>query len=73
MATQKIPCSDCEDKKVEIELGGRYRVTGCEPIDGQDGWCRITYVRVTGGAPAKTLAAKNGPVKNAAASKRVER
>jgi hypothetical protein len=45
MPSQRIPCADCEDKKEEIELGGRFKVTGCEPITGESGWCLITYER----------------------------
>ena len=76
MATQRIPCSDCADKKEEIELGGRFRVTSCEPIAGQEGWCLITYERVTGGvpaareAPARKPAAKKALVRKAPARKR---
>ena len=45
MPSQRIPCADCEAKKEEIELGGRFTVTGCEPIAGEPDWCLITYER----------------------------
>jgi len=50
MPSQRIPCTDCADKTEEIELGGRFKVTGCEPIPNDPGWCLITFERVTGAA-----------------------
>jgi len=49
---QRIPCVDCASKKEEIELVGRFKVTGCKAITGDPGWCRLTYKRVVGGNAA---------------------
>ncbi len=43
MASQDIPCSECESKKDIIEANGMYVVTGCESIAGRPGWCKITW------------------------------
>lgn len=56
MPSQRIPCSDCADKTVEIELGGRFKVTRCAPIAGDMGWCLIVYERVTTAGTTGTAA-----------------
>lgn len=43
MAELNIPCTNCEEKKRSIELGGDNRVIGCTPIPGRPGWCRIEW------------------------------
>ena len=46
MPSKDIPCEDCESEKQNIELAGTKRVTSCDPIPGQDGWCRIEWENV---------------------------
>jgi hypothetical protein len=43
MPKQKIPCSECEARKAELEEAGDNVVIGCEPIEGDDGWCEIEW------------------------------
>lgn len=53
MPSQEIPCADCDKKKHEIELGGNYTVTSCNPIPGKRGWCLINYQLNDG--PSETI------------------
>tara|TARA_Y100000294_G_scaffold39730_1_gene35871 strand:+ start:145 stop:294 length:150 start_codon:yes stop_codon:yes gene_type:complete len=41
--TKDIPCEKCDEVKRELEEAGVWEVIGCDPILGQEGWCRIRY------------------------------
>ena len=47
MPQVQIRCELCAAKKAEIEQTGDYRVTGCRPVPGLEGWCRISYRAAT--------------------------
>jgi hypothetical protein len=44
--SQDIPCSECDNKKREIEATGNNRVIRCDPIPGRDGWCLMEWEEV---------------------------
>lgn len=48
MPEEIIPCSKCAAKTLEIELNRRFKVTSCDPVPGQVGWCLIKSERVAG-------------------------
>ena len=65
MAEQIIPCNKCTAKTQEIELNGRFKVTSCDPVPGQSGWCLIKYERVSGSAAAGVGRKRKGGKKTA--------
>ena len=72
MPEQIIPCVDCGSKTEEIELSGRYKVTGCTPLPQDPKWCLIRYERTQAPAEAgnsgKKKAKKALPAKLAKAT-----
>ena len=42
MPKRKIPCSECEEEKQRLQDGGN-EVKGCEPVEGEEGWCEIEW------------------------------
>ena len=60
MPSQTIPCAECKAMTTVVEAGGRYKVTGCEPITDDAGWCLLSYELRSGGAAALGAAGPSG-------------
>lgn len=49
---QSIPCTDCDEKKREIEAPGVFKVLSCDPDPANPGWCIISFDLADGAANA---------------------